>query len=181
MRLALPSLSFRNKKVVFAGPSYHGVPRVIEPVSPADEQCIIETFVEEMNNQFMTELATEVKCARDLDIEDPAAADAVRGKRFIPVGSSHMARLAFALEDQDGTVIELSVPGWRATAESVDSMVAQLKSVLQEDYCGETVILYQLFDNSCYMSCDEEGNRALPVKGRDHKYHVPGRLVLAGR
>jgi hypothetical protein len=60
-------------------------------------------------------------------------------------------------------------------------MVAQLKTVLHEDYFGETVILYQLFDNSCYMSCDEEGNRALPIKGRDHKYHVPGRLVLAGR
>jgi hypothetical protein len=72
----------RNKKVIFAGPSYHGVPRIIEPVSLADEQCIIEMFVEEMNNQFMTELATEVKCARDIDIEASGTADAVQGEAF---------------------------------------------------------------------------------------------------
>jgi hypothetical protein len=60
-------------------------------------------------------------------------------------------------------------------------MVAQLKNVLHEEYNGETVIIYQLFDNSCYMSCDEEGNRWLPIKGRDNAYHVPGRLVFAGR
>jgi hypothetical protein len=60
-------------------------------------------------------------------------------------------------------------------------MTSQLKTVLHEDYGGETVIIYQLFDNSCFLYCDEEGNRGLPVKGRDHLYHIPGRLVMASR
>jgi hypothetical protein len=60
-------------------------------------------------------------------------------------------------------------------------MVSQLKNVLHEEYNGETVIIYQLFNNSCYLSSDEEGNRCLPVKGRDNMYHVPGRLVFASR
>jgi hypothetical protein len=141
----------------------------------------MEALAEELNKLFMTELATEISVARDVDPEESSKDETLRGKRFILVGASHLSRLAYALEDQEGTVVDLSVPGWRATPDVVENMVTQLKSVLHEEYNGETVIIYQLFDNSCYMSCDEEGNRCLPIKGRDNVYHVPGRLVFASR
>jgi hypothetical protein len=60
-------------------------------------------------------------------------------------------------------------------------MITQLNSVLDEEFSGETIIIYQLYDNGVFISCDEEGNRALPVKHRDGAYHVPGRLVYADR
>jgi hypothetical protein len=44
-----------------------------------------------------------------------------------------------------------------------------------------SLYLYQLFDNSSFMSCDSNGDRSLPVKMVDGRYHVPGRLVMVSR
>jgi hypothetical protein len=60
-------------------------------------------------------------------------------------------------------------------------MIVQLSGVLDEEYSGETIIVFQLYDNGVFLSCDEDGNRALPTKHRDGTYHVPGRLVYADR
>jgi hypothetical protein len=92
-----------------------------------------------------------------------------------------MTRLACAFEDQGATVIDLSVPGWRITSSAVEEMSSNLSSVLAEEYSGETYIVYQLFDNSSFMACDSNGDRSLPVKLGDGKYHVPGRLVMVSR
>jgi hypothetical protein len=64
---------------------------------------------------------------------------------------------------------------------NVEEVKSNLSAVLSEDYEGETVIVYQLFDNSFYKSCNAEGVRTLPVKLLDNKYHVQGRLVMADR
>jgi hypothetical protein len=92
-----------------------------------------------------------------------------------------MTRLACAFEDLGATVIDLSVPGWRATADAVEEMRGQLSTVLEENFNGETFLVYQLFDNSCYKSCNHNNERALPVKLFDNKYHIPGRLVFADK
>jgi hypothetical protein len=49
----------------------------------------------------------------------------------------------------------------------VQRMIVQLNCVLDEEYTGETIIIFQLYDNGVFLSCDEDGNRALPVKHRD--------------
>jgi hypothetical protein len=107
--------------------------------------------------------------------------DVMSNKRFILIGASHMTRLACVFEDLGATVIDLSIPGWRCSTTNVEEVKNTLSAVLSEDYEGETVIVYQLFDNSFYKSCNAEGVRALPVKLLDNKYHVQGRLVLADR
>jgi hypothetical protein len=53
-----------------------------------------------------------------------------------------------AMEDIGTLVIDLSCPGWRITPENVSSMCQQLSTVLAEKYEGDTLILYQLLDNS---------------------------------
>jgi hypothetical protein len=107
--------------------------------------------------------------------------DALAKKRFILIGASHMTRLACAFEDLGATVIDLSIPGWRGTASAVEEIRSNLSAVLSEDFEGETLIVYQLFDNSCYTSCNAEGDRALPVKQLDNKYHIPGSMVMVNR
>jgi hypothetical protein len=79
------------------------------------------------------------------------------------------------------TVIDLSIPGWRGTASAVEEIRSNLSAVLSEEFEDETLVVYQLFDNSCYMSCNAEGERALPVKLMDNKYHITGRLVMVNR
>jgi hypothetical protein len=100
---------------------------------------------------------------------------------MIVIGASHGTRIALAMEDLGAVVVDLSCPGWWITTENVSSMCQQLSTVLAETYDGETMIVYQLFDNNFYMVCDEDGVRSLPVKGADNKYHVQGRLVTADR
>jgi hypothetical protein len=97
------------------------------------------------------------------------------------VGSSHATRLASAYDDMELEVVDLSVPGWQATPANVTNMSAELTKVLAEHFDGETIIIYQLFDNLCYRVCDDNGNRSLPVRGDDGKYHLPGKMVLADR
>jgi hypothetical protein len=119
---------------------------------------------------------------REAEVEEEAGEQNVlHGKRVVVVGASHGARIAMAMEDIGATVIDLSCPGWRITPENVNSMGQQLATVLAEKFDGETLILYQLLDNSFYLACDAAGNRSLPVKSSDGKYHVPGRLVTADR
>jgi hypothetical protein len=80
-----------------------------------------------------------------------------------------------------GHVVDISVPGWRLSAENVEQMIRDLHSVLEEEYSGETLILYHLFDNSTFLSCGADGTRQLPVKLSDGKFHIPGRLVYVDR
>jgi hypothetical protein len=83
------------------------------------------------------------------------------------------------MEDMDVNVVDLSSPGWKVSATAVNTMSEQLTGVLQEEFDGETV--YQLFGNSVYMACDADGVRTTPKRGEENRYHVTGRLVVAGR
>jgi hypothetical protein len=130
----------------------------------------------------MTDLALELAVSRELDCDDTITLDtALAGKRIVVVGASHAMRLASALEDLGVIVIDISVPGWKVSSEAVEDMKKELSTVLEEEFEGDTIILYQLFDNNMYLACDAEGNRSLPVKQADSKYHVPGRLVFIDR
>jgi hypothetical protein len=77
-------------------------------------------------------------------------------------------------------VIDLSIPGWRATPDTVTTAISDLNAVLDEEFSGETILIFQLYDNSCFLSCDPDGNTSLPTK-RDNVYHVPGRLTYVDR
>jgi hypothetical protein len=60
-------------------------------------------------------------------------------------------------------------------------MRVQVSKVLKEIYHNETINIYQLFDNSVYLSSDSDGIGSLPgVKGADNAYRYPviGRLVM---
>jgi hypothetical protein len=179
-RLVLPSLK-SPEKWVFESPHYINVPREIDPISENDERNILEQFVQEINTQFMTDLATELSVDRETAEDEGEQQDVLSGKRVIVIGASHGARIALAMEDLGAVVVDLSCPGWRITTDNVSSMCQQLSTVLAESYDGETMIVYQLFDNNFYMVCDEDGVRSLPAKGTDNKYHVQGRLVTADR
>jgi hypothetical protein len=163
-------------------PAYFGVPKNTEPISETDEKHIVEMLAQVLNSTFMTDLALEISTVRDGAGFDGGNSDtALTGKRFVLVGASHTARLACALEDSGAMVIDLSVPGWRAASENVALAISELNSVLEEDYSGETFVIYQLYAISSYLVCSPDGERTLPVKLGDGKYHVPGRLVFVDR
>jgi hypothetical protein len=151
----------------------------LEAASEADERNIIDVFIQELNGMFLADLATEYSVDREQETE--GTGEALDGKRLVLVGLSHATRLASAYDDMELEVVDLSMPGWRASPANVATMSAELSKVLAEDFEGETIIIYQLFDNLCYRVCDANGNRSLPVRGEDGKYHLPGKMVIADR
>jgi hypothetical protein len=136
-RLLLPTFKYAEKNI-FESPSYVNVPDKIDPVHENDERWIMEQFVQELNQHFMTELAAEVCVDREAGgDEEDGEQDVLHGKRVIVVSASHGARIAMAMEDIGAIVIDLSCPGWRITPENVNSMSQQLTTVLAEKFDGE--------------------------------------------
>jgi hypothetical protein len=148
-RMMLPTLIKFREKAIFESPQYVDIPHVIEAVSEVDERNMIDQLIQELNACFMTELA-ECTVEREADYS-PEHSEAMYGKRIIMIGASHTARLANVMEDLGAMVVDLSIPAWRITSDTVSSQVQQLTSVLSEYYEGETYIIYQLFDNSFFF------------------------------
>jgi hypothetical protein len=109
-----------KKKACFESLGYNDVPSKLEPISEADEKNIMEMLAQVLNSTFMTDLYLEICTVQDSAGSDVfCMEDTLGGNRFIIFGASHATRLACTLEDMGASVIDLSVPGWRATTESV--------------------------------------------------------------
>jgi hypothetical protein len=136
-RMVLPNMISGSD--IFESPRYINIPSVIEPVNETDERNILEHLIEDLNILFHCDLAPMCNVAHDnVPIEDDPGI-VLAGKRFVLCGASHMSRLANVFEDYGALVVDLSVPGWRASATNVEEMAGQLSSVLSKDFSGETL------------------------------------------
>jgi hypothetical protein len=79
-------------------------------------------------------------------------------------------------------VADLSVPGWKISSAAVESSIELLKEVLEENWEGDTIVIYQIFDNTSFFSIGTDDTAAMPVKsGKDGKYHIVGALGMVDR
>jgi hypothetical protein len=75
--------------------------------------------------------------------------------------------------------VNLSVPGFRITAESIENAAILLDDEVRRSE-KRTIVVFQIFDNNVFLAAQADGSRSLPVRSKtDGKYHVPGRLELA--
>jgi hypothetical protein len=108
--------------------------------------------VEDTDCTYETTSYFYLSVSKDIDqVNDMENAEALYGKRVVMVGASHTARLANVFEDMGAIVVDLSIPGWRIGTEAVSGMLLSLSSALAEEFDGETVVFYQLFDNSIFL------------------------------
>jgi hypothetical protein len=174
----LPTMTRYGERAIYESPGYVDIPNAIDAVSEVDERNIIDQLVQELNMGFMTELA---ECTVDRDVDSGQdEEDPLCGKRLIMIGASHGVRIANILEDMGAIVVDLSIPGWRISSENVASQVQQLSSVLAENFDGETLIVYHLFDNSVFLESNDDIQQP-PERGSDGKYHIRGKLKVADR
>ena len=96
---------------------------------------------------------------------------------FIAVGSSHLARTVVPMRSLGDNITCLASPTWRLTEENVATAAASLSEALKKNTTA--TIIYQLYDSSIYFASSAPGEQALPKRGDDGIYHVPGELVLA--
>jgi hypothetical protein len=181
MSMELPAAKFGHATAVFRSTGYKALPVALLPCTNEQERAMLDALIEDLNTNFMTNLSTEFSTARNSSTASAATGGDIADMRFIIVGASHASRLASALREMGAEVADLAVPGWKITDESVDANIALLKEVLEEEWTGDTIIVYQLFDNSAFFGISADSTASLPVKGTDGKYHVEGALGMIDR
>jgi hypothetical protein len=73
----------------------------------------------------------------------------------------------------------VNLTGNKISAAAVENAVVQLNETLNSSDV-RTVVIYSIFDNNTFFCAGEDGSRTLPAKNGDDRYHVAGRLVVAG-
>ena len=139
------------------------------------ERALVSTLVSELNTKFSAGLDSNFSTSRDVRAdteEDDQSLDS-----FIVVGGSHASRLVSALLRLGESVTCLAKPTWRLTDENVSESAKALADAVKGN--SEAVVLFHLFDSCIYFSSSSPGEQALPKRGEDGVYHVPGDLVLA--
>jgi hypothetical protein len=90
-------------------------------------------------------------------------------------------RLIDHLESANLRVVDSTVPGFRITETAVAELSAELADKISDLDPKKNIILVQLLDNSCYECKTQDGDRVLPKRGKDGKFHVPGELRVIGK
>jgi hypothetical protein len=96
-------------------------------------------------------------------------------------GGSHSVRLIDHLESANLRVVDSTVPGFRITDSLVADMVADLAERVEGLDPGKTTVCIQLLDNVSFECRLPNGDRVLPRKGSDGKYHAEGELYVIGK
>jgi hypothetical protein len=73
------------------------------------------------------------------------------------------------------------IPGFRITDSSVANMVADIEEKVNDLSPSKLIIIIQLLYNSVFQCKTVNGDRILPKKGADRKYHAEGELVVVNK
>jgi hypothetical protein len=73
------------------------------------------------------------------------------------------------------------MPGFRITEQSIAELSADLAERVADLDPENTVVLIQLLDNSVFECLTEQGDKVLPKRGGDGKFHAPGYLKVIGK
>ncbi len=177
--LRLPSSLHSPDSVTYVSPGWEDLARSLPTLEEGDEQQFINIMLEELNSKFALQLdlspITDWSCQSATDTPDES------GTYIVLAGASHSSRLIDPLESAHLTVVDSTVAGFRITDSAVAAMAADLEEKLADLDPKNTVVLVQIFDNSIYQCKRENGDRTLPKKGRDGKYHAEGELCVVNR
>jgi hypothetical protein len=97
------------------------------------------------------------------------------------VGASHAMRLIDHMESANLRVVDSTMPGFRVTEQSISEISVDLAERVSDLDPENTVVMIQLLDNSVFECHTDQGDRILPKRGKDGKFHAPGELRVIGK
>jgi hypothetical protein len=103
-----------------------------------------------------------------------ASSDGSRVQKVVLVGASILKRAAGHITADGLEVIDLCVPGWTLTPESVVEMAGKIQLLNTQE---QVVFVLDLFGNSIYRYIDFDGTVSRPYKREGH-YHMPGEVTV---
>jgi hypothetical protein len=85
------------------------------------------------------------------------------------------------MESANLRVVDSTMPGFRITKQSNAELSADLAERVSDLDPDNTVIVIQLLDNSVFECLTGQGDKILPKRGKDGKYHALGELRVIGK
>jgi len=95
-------------------------------------------------------------------------------KRVVLVGASILKQLASSLAEEGFEVVDLCVPGWKITPESVGDLLKKLETAKLSQ---NTAVVFDIFGNSCTRATLFDGSTTVPLKGVGG-FHLPGKVSV---
>ncbi len=177
--MRLPSSLHSPDGVAFVSPGWEDLSRSLPLLGEGDEQMFLDIMLEELNHKFT--LWLDPSPSTDWSSQSATDNQQENLQCIVLAGSSHSSRLIDPLESAHLTVVDSTVAGFRITENSVAAMTPDIEEKIVELDPSHLVILIQLLDNSIYQYTLPNGDRVLPKKGRDGKYHAEGDLGVVNR
>jgi hypothetical protein len=177
--IELPASLHSLAKVTIHCLGWTDLPAGLPILSEDEELKFLSCLLAELNEKFALQLDTS-PCT---DRSAYSAADSETESDIVIAlaGSSHSSRLAAPLTDTYLKVVDVSVPGFRISENSVEQMAEELSAAIADLDDSRTVVLIQPFDNSIFYSCKAHGEKIMTRKGKDGKFHVEGELKLISK
>jgi hypothetical protein len=178
--LRLASSQNSTEKSTYITTGFGNLKTAAEPISEEFEKYLLTSLIEELNNLFPVNLATDFICDRfmDSDVFDETMMDRTA---LILIGASHLRNIGRFFKQEDWRVIDLTTPGWRISENSVKNKVEEIKNLAEEIDVKTSVCILQLYYNSIYLVGGPGGVKHLPARDPTGKYHVGGPLIVADK
>jgi hypothetical protein len=168
----VPRGVFSKDKVRFRSVGWTNVPVLVSPLSEDSEQDIVECLVKELRNNFGARVSSNLITGR-------GGVMVGREWEYLMVGGSNCGRLGDVLQKMGRKVTKVTSSGWRPSRKGVEDVVEKLDKLVMQ-VGKDAIVVFLGLDNGIFYEADEDGERSLPSKDKEGKYHVVGKLEVAG-
>jgi len=175
VRLKLPCAINRCATNIFQMDGINNLAKVAPKMNSNEVATLQEALIKELNGKFPLNLGFgEVQASRigGSSLEEDITE---HRDRVVLVGGSHSRRLAEVMKEMDIEVVEIIEPGLIFSVEKAEEMGRRLSSILEKEVSGNTLIVYQVLDNTCYQQGKDQDWGPME-KGPDGKYHAEGQV-----
>jgi hypothetical protein len=177
---SMPHALHTTDKGPFTSPGWEDVATRLPPLQEEDESRLVGVLIEELNNKFALQLDLQPLTDRSGQ-EASDRHDPLDMLNVVFAGGSHSSRILDTITADNVRILDATVPGFRLTERSAADMASEIADICSELPSENTVVVCQLFDNSIYYGAREEGEKLLPKKGLDRRYHIEGHLRIVNR
>ena len=119
-------------------------------------------MLDELNSEFALQLDNEPEVSTSHTV--------------IFAGGSHASSIAKAARSTYPEVVDLSIGGWKLTAESAAELAHDISGVLEDAEEASFTVVLHLFDNSIFKAM-VDGDLTDPFK-LNGRYHIQGSMQL---